>query len=126
MNKKGRKWAMDKELKDKLVEGGFDVDTTLQRFMGNETLYFKFLKKLPADQNYKAFIEAVEKEDLEAAFRSGHTLKGVMSNLGVDGALKALVPMVEKLRANETVGLQEELKEFQDRYEKAIVCIESL
>ena len=117
---------MDKELKDKLVECGFDVDTTLQRFMGNETLYFKFLKKLPADQNYKAFIEAVEKEDLEAAFRSGHTLKGVMSNLGVDGALKALVPMVEKLRANETAGLQEELKEFQDRYEKAIVCIDSL
>ena len=68
----------------------------------------------------------MEKEDLEAAFRSGHTLKGVMSNLGVDGALKALVPMVEKLRANETAGLQEELKEFQDRYEKAIVCIESL
>ena len=126
MNKKVRKWAMDKELKDKLVECGFDVDTTLQRFMGNETLYFKFLKKLPADQNYKAFIEAVEKEDLKAAFRSGHTLKGVMSNLGVDGALKALVPMVEKLRANETAGLQEELKEFQDRYEKAIVCIESL
>lgn len=117
---------MDKELKDKLTGCGFDVDTTLQRFMGNETLYFKFLKKLPADQNYIAFAEAVEKEDCEAAFRSGHTLKGVMSNLGVDGALQILVPMVEKLRANETEGLQEELKEFKDRYEKAIACIESL
>ncbi len=57
---------MDKELKDKLVECGFDVDTTLQRFMGNETLYFKFLKKLPADQNYKAFNRGSGKEDLES------------------------------------------------------------
>ena len=50
---------MDKELKDKLEANGFDVDVTLQRFMNNEKLYFKFLKKLPADQNYVSFGEAI-------------------------------------------------------------------
>ena len=45
---------MDKELKDKLEANGFDVDVTLQRFMNNEKLYFKFLKKLPADQDRKS------------------------------------------------------------------------
>lgn len=117
---------MDKELKERLVECGFEVDSTLQRFMGNETLYFKFLKKLPADKNYEAFVEAIEKEDCEAAFRSGHTLKGVMSNLGVDGALQVLIPMVEKLRANETEGLQGELVEFKERFEKALALIQEL
>lgn len=33
---------MDKELREQLVESGFEVDMTLQRFMGNEALYFKF------------------------------------------------------------------------------------
>lgn len=117
---------MDKELREKLSESGFELDMTLQRFMGNETLYFKFLKKLPADQNYEAFVEAVEKKDPEAAFKSGHTLKGVMSNLGVDGPLQALLPMVEKLRANEAEGLEEELKEFKARYEKALAVIKEL
>ncbi len=117
---------MDKELREKLVESGFEVDMTLQRFMGNEALYFKFLKKLPADQNYKAFVETVEKKDCESAFKSGHTLKGVMSNLGVDGALQALLPMVEKLRANETEGLEGELEEFKAKYEKALTLIQGL
>lgn len=117
---------MDKELRDKLLECGFEVDMTLQRFMGNEALYFKFLKKLPADNNYEDFVKAVEKKDVEAAFKSGHTLKGVMSNLGVDGPLQALVPMVEKLRAKETEGLDEELTEFKTRYEKALSLIQDL
>ncbi len=117
---------MDKELREKLTESGFELDMTLQRFMGNEALYFKFLKKLPADQNYEAFVEAVEKKDPEAAFKSGHTLKGVMSNLGVDGPLQALLPMVEKLRANEVEGLEGELDEFKSRYEKALALIQEL
>ena len=54
---------MDKELKDKLEANGFDVDVTLQRFMNNEKLYFKFLKKLPADQNYVSFGEAINNGD---------------------------------------------------------------
>ena len=108
---------MDKELKDKLEANGFDVDVTLQRFMNNEKLYFKFLKKLPADQN---------NGDCEAAFRSGHPLKGVLSNLGVDSVLKVLEPMVEKLRANNMEGVPEALVEFKNEYEKAIMTINGL
>ena len=49
-----------------------------------------------------------------------------MSNLGVDGALQALLPMVEKLRANETEGLEGELEEFKAKYEKALTLIQGL
>ena len=78
---------MDKELKDKLEANGFDVDVTLQRFMNNEKLYFKFLKKLPADQNYVSFGEAINNGDCEAAFRivqfrCGQCFKGVRANGG--------------------------------------------
>ena len=117
---------MDKELKDKLEANGFDVDVTLQRFMNNEKLYFKFLKKLPADQNYVSFGEAINNGDCEAAFRSGHTLKGVLSNLGVDSVLKVLEPMVEKLRANNMEGVTEALVEFKNKKKKAIMTINGL
>lgn len=117
---------MDKELKDKLVANGFDVDVTLQRFMNNENLYFKFLKKLPADQNFVSFVESIQSGDCETAFRSGHTLKGVLSNLGVDSVLHVLEPMVEKLRANSMEGVPEALDEFKSKYENAIKTIGEL
>ena len=55
---------MDKELKDKLEANGFDVDVTLQRFMNNEKLYFKFLKRRIVQ------------------FRCGQCFKGVRANGG--------------------------------------------
>ena len=81
---------MDKELKDKLEANGFDVDVTLQRFMNNEKLYFKFLKKLPADQNYVSFGEAINSCLPQRAyvkrrivqFRCGQCFKGVRANGG--------------------------------------------
>ena len=49
---------MDAAKRQRLVEAGIDVDSALDRFMGNEKLLDKFLGKFPADQNYAKLVEA--------------------------------------------------------------------
>ncbi len=43
---------MDDTIKKQLTEAGVDLDKTMERFMNNEALYLKFLKRFPEDPNY--------------------------------------------------------------------------
>ena len=43
---------MDEKFRKQLEENGADVDATLKRFMGNETLYMKFIMKFLDDKNF--------------------------------------------------------------------------
>ena len=82
---------MDAAFKAELEEMGMDVDTTVNRFMGNEGLYLKFLNKFQNDQS-------VADQNAEEAFKSAHTLKGVAANLGLDPIAQHASDIVELLR----------------------------
>lgn len=71
---------MDNQLLNELKTAGANVDEALERFMGNEKLYEKFLKKFAEDPSYVSLLDAIEKEDNHAAFIAAHTLKGVCGN----------------------------------------------
>ena len=43
-----------------LTDGGIDVNEALGRFMGNEGLLERFLKKFAEDENYEKLKEAVK------------------------------------------------------------------
>ena len=45
---------MDALKKERLAAAGIDVDGALERFMGNDALLERFLKKFLADGNYAA------------------------------------------------------------------------
>ena len=70
------------DLKGKLE---IDVEGSLARFAGMESMYIKFLKKLPEDENYQKLKEAVNGQDNEEIEVSAHTLKGISGNLGLTG-----------------------------------------
>lgn len=73
---------MEKEKREQLKSLGVDVDSTLERFMGNEELYLKFVRKTGEDPTVGELMEALERGDYDAVYRSAHTLKGVAANLG--------------------------------------------
>ena len=54
---------MSENLKTELLSQGVDYATTLERFMGKEELYKRFLIKFLADDNFNQLEEAIE--DLE-------------------------------------------------------------
>lgn len=89
---------MEEGFKNKLEENGADVNATLRRFMGNENMYLKFLKKFPGDQNYQNLGTNLEAGNYEEAFRCAHTLKGVAANLGLLPVQTVVSGLVEELR----------------------------
>lgn len=89
---------MDAAFKAELEEMGMDVDTTVNRFMGNEGLYLKFLNKFQNDQSVANIQQYITDQNAEEAFKSAHTLKGVTANLGLDPIAQHASDIVELLR----------------------------
>lgn len=84
------------------LEGiGVDLETTLNRFAGMESMFMRFLCQFPDDQSYQALCGAVEARDGEAAFRAAHTLKGVAGNLGLENIYGFASELTELLRGGD-------------------------
>lgn len=111
--------------KEMLEKNGFDVDATMRRFLNNETLYRKCMKKILDDASFDGLKEAWEKGNCNDAFKFAHTMKGFVSNLGINCMYEILVPMVEKLR-NQDMDIADELKRLEEVYNNTYSIIENM
>lgn len=110
---------MDENFRKQLEENGADVDMTLKRFMGNETIYLKFIRKFLDDKNYEAIETSLAQNDYEAAFAGAHSLKGVAGNLGLNPVYEAASEISELLRNVKSTGIDaEELQEAKAKLEE--------
>lgn len=120
--------AMDEKFRRQLEESGADVEATLKRFMGNDTIYIKFLGKFTNDPNYANLGMNIESENFEEAYKCAHALKGVVGNLGLTPIFETVSTLVEELRnkANADVDAaraKEEWQEIKKVYEQFIGII---
>ena len=90
---------MTDETRNLLVEAGVEVNSVMERFMNNEALLERFMRKFKDDPNYKELLDAVEKKDTERAFTASHTLKGVSGNLSLTSLQKQVSEQCEFFRA---------------------------
>ena len=109
---------MDENFRDELIAEGVDYYKTLERFMGREELYQKFLVKFRADENVMQLEKYRDEKNAEEAFKCAHTIKGLCGNLGFDNLLEAGVPLVEKLRAGVLEGTSELFEELKKKYDR--------
>lgn len=93
--------AMTDAKKAVLEAGGFNVEEAMKRFMNNEQLWIKFLKKFKADDSYEKLIKAMEEGDREKAFAAAHTLKGITGNLAMFRLNGLISEQTEHLRGTE-------------------------
>ncbi|MDE6925070.1 MAG: Hpt domain-containing protein [Acetatifactor sp.] len=89
---------MDANFKATLEEMGMDVNNTVSRFMGKEELYLKFLSKFQTDQSVANIQQYISEQNVEEAFKSAHTLKGVAANLGLNPIAQHASDIVELFR----------------------------
>lgn len=120
---------MDENFRRQLEENGADVEGTLKRFMGKDTLYLKFLGKFPADQNYANLGKNLETGAYGEAYKCAHALKGVVGNLGITPIFEKVSALVEELRnkadADVDAARANELwQEIKERYERFITIID--
>lgn len=116
---------MENTERELLEQHGFDVDGTMKRFLNNETLYKKCLKKFLDDESMDKLKAACTAGNAEEAFKVTHTMKGFVSNLGMNKLYHLLIPMVEKLRDGQ-MPAQEELTALEDVYREIYELIENM
>ncbi len=91
---------MDAEKRRMLEECGVDYKSGLERFMGNEALYEKFLLKFLSDPSYQSLVENMEEGNMKQAERAVHTMKGTAGNLSLEPLFHASDAMVKAIRTN--------------------------
>lgn len=105
-------------------DAGIDVEGLVKRFMGNEALAEKFLKKFLGDESFGRLKTAIEEGNCEDAFKAVHTLKGVAGNLGLIELYRHAILMTEKLREGDMSNAAEDYAMMEQTYRKAIEVIE--
>ena len=65
------------------LAAGIDYQDGAARFLGNRELYERFLREFPGDATFSALEAAMESRNVQEAFRSAHTLKGLTGNLSL-------------------------------------------
>ena len=67
---------MDQARKAKLEAGGINVNSALERFMGNEAMAERYWLKFLNEKSYAMLRDAIDADDLETAAMAARTQKG--------------------------------------------------
>jgi HPt (histidine-containing phosphotransfer) domain-containing protein len=79
---------------------GADYNEVMSRLRTEERTK-KFLLKLPKDPSYEELCAALDKREIETAFRAAHTLKGVGQNLSLTPLYRSAAELCEALRGKQ-------------------------
>lgn len=90
-----------RSFKELFEDYGADYQTTMERFMGKEEMYLRFLDMLFDDPSMGLLGDALDCSDMVGAFRAAHTLKGVVGNMGLTPLYKTVCTIVEPLRTGQ-------------------------
>ena len=95
------------------------------RIMKSERLIDKYVRKLKSSGVGEKLAEAGESMDAGKLFESAHAMKGVCSNLGLDGLAGAADEITEEFRPGNPRKLSDEavkekLRDIADRYRAAV------
>ena len=115
---------MDDVRMEQLKSLGVDIDETMERFVGNEELFFKCLKKFPTDKNYVLLLDAIKDGNSEDAFEAAHALKGVSANLGLNDLYNEVKVITEVFRAGRMDYDAGNLENIKHQYKRVLNMIE--
>lgn len=106
---------------------GGNYETTMSRFLNNESMYMRFLDMLFQDENLQRLKESLECNDIQSAFDAAHTLKGVVGNMGLVPLFDAVNEIVEPLRQKENRSdYMEMYQKIEQEFKKAARLQENL
>ncbi len=101
---------------------GADYSDVLKR-LPSENLIARLVVKYLDDPTYQELMEAVQNQDVDAAFRAAHTLKGVCQNLGFSNMFQPVFDVTEIFRSGTMDGSAPLLEEITREYDKVTEAI---
>lgn len=108
-----------------LNQVGINSDSAVERFMGNEALYAKMLKKFLDDRTFSSLTAAVAEGSGQAALEASHTLKGVCGNLSIEGLFELFSRQVVLMRADKWDEAYAMMTEITETYTKVTEALKT-
>lgn len=109
---------------EELEDLGAETEDTLERFMGDEDMYLKYVRNFPDEPSMGRLEKAMEAKDYAAAEKAVHAMKGVVNNLGFLPLADATVDMLSELRDGNIEAATEAYGDVQDEYRRFCDVIE--
>lgn len=111
---------MDLKMKERLIQGGINVDELLERLLGHEAMLERLFKRFLQDSSFQTLCQAVETGAAEEALAASHTLKGMCGNLSMVDLTSQFTQQVALLRAGDWEGAVKIMPQLRQDYER--VC----
>lgn len=111
---------MDANRKANLLKAGVNVDSALERFMGNEKMLEKYLGRFLNEKSYAALKAAIAADDKEAAGAAVHTLKSVCGTIGCLEMQDLVVAQEKAIREGNWTEAKEMMGKIEEVYN--IIC----
>lgn len=103
---------------DNLKEYGANIEEGLARCMNNEGFYIMLVNKVKQDKRLSLLEEQIGNKDLDAAFESAHTLKGMFANLSLTPLCEPINQITELLRSRTDTDYSSLLNEAKSQFER--------
>ncbi len=100
-----------------------NVDSALERFMGNEKMLLKYLNRFLEEKSYASLLEAVQKDDAEGAAIAAHTLKSVCGTIGCTGMHEMVVEQEKAMRAGNWQQAKDMMPAIEKTYDSICVAL---
>lgn len=117
---------MEESRREKLLQAGVNIESAMERFIGNEELLVRFLKKFPDDPNYGQLKDAMSSKNYQDAFTAAHTMKGLCGNLSLNDLFEIVSRETECLRHGQHDEAEEIFPELTAEYEKVVAILETI
>lgn len=102
-----------------------DYQGVIGRLMSEDRVK-RFVLKFLNDTSCNTLIDAIEKEEVEEAFRAAHTLKGICQNLGFTKLHESSSDLCELLRGGTLIKDRLLLEKVIEDYNETIEAISKL
>ena len=117
---------MDKFVQTELEGAGVNVEETLRRFMNNEMLMIKFLRKFVDDENMNKLRTLIADKHYNEVLPVAHTLKGVSGNLGLIKLYEIFYRMCQDCRNDQYEDLDGLFAQAEANYSKVVEAIKKI
>ncbi|MDE5965784.1 MAG: Hpt domain-containing protein [Lachnospiraceae bacterium] len=91
---------MDDFMKE-LEQLGCNMQSTLSRFLDDRDFYVECYTEMLADEGFARLGRELQAENMEAAFKTAHMLKGMIANMGLESMGTHIGKLVEALRTQQ-------------------------
>lgn len=86
----------------------------------------RLLLMFPKDENFKQLETALAADDVEAAFRAAHTLKGLSGSLCLNELYEPVCRLSDLLKQRNTAKAEPLMAEIRPIYNETLVALETL